>query len=654
MRIASAKSARDANRLPFARRSLYALAMLQLSNITLRIAGRTLIDKASLNLPSGSKVGFVGKNGAGKTTLFRAIAGDIAPDEGEIILPKRARIGRVLQEAPGGPETLIETVLAADEERSRLLAETETAKEGARIGEIHTRLAEIGAHEAEARAARILKGLGFDEEAQNRPCSEFSGGWRMRVALAAVLFTEPDLLLLDEPTNYLDLEGSLWLERYIARYRHSAILISHDRDLLNNAVRTIVHLSEHKLTTYSGGYDSFERQRAERQALQAKLKDKQEAQRKHMEAFVDRFRAKASKARQAQSRLKALAKLQPVSTIADETVLPFRFPDPEKRAAPPILQLEGVSVGYEPGHPILTDLNLRIDDDDRIALLGANGNGKSTFAKLISGQLEAETGTFKRSNKLKIGFFAQHQLDELIPGQSAVEHIRARLPDLSEPQLRARVAQMGLATQKMDTKAKDLSGGEKARLLMGLATLGKPHLLILDEPTNHLDVDSREALIHALNDYSGAVILISHDRHLIEASVDRLWLTSKGTVAPYDGDIEDYRREVLEGPAKKPAAEKAPAAPAAGRQKQADKRRASAPLRQKLKECERLIDVFTSEIEALDEELASPALHRAMPEKAAALAKKRGEKAAMLERLEERWIELGAMLEELGREPDAA
>jgi len=627
--------------------------MLQISGLTLRIAGRTLIDKASISLPAGSKVGFVGKNGAGKTTLFRAIAGDIAPDEGEISLPKRARIGRVLQEAPGGPQTLLETVLAADEERARLLAETETAEEGGRIGEIHTRLAEIGAHEAEARAARILKGLGFDDAAQNRPCSEFSGGWRMRVALAAVLFSEPDLLLLDEPTNYLDLEGSLWLERYIARYRHSAILISHDRDLLNNAVRSIVHLSEQKLTLYSGGYDDFERQRAERQALQAKLKDKQEAQRKHMQAFVDRFRAQATKARQAQSRLKALAKLQPVTTIADETVLPFRFPDPEKRAAPPILQMEGVAVGYEPGKPILKGLSLRIDDDDRIALLGANGNGKSTFAKLISDQLAPEAGTLKRSNKLKIGYFAQHQLDELIPGQSAVEHIRARLPGLSEPQLRARVAQMGLSTQKMDTKAKDLSGGEKARLLMGLATIGRPHLLILDEPTNHLDVDSREALIHALNDYSGAVILISHDRHLIEASVDRLWLTSGGTVRPYEGDIEDYRREVLEGPAKKAEAARPAAAPAP-RQSPADRRRKAAPIRQKMKECERLIDVFTREVEELDERLADGALHRGDPEKAATYARKRAEKADMLERLEERWIELGAMLEQLEETPDAA
>ncbi|WP_026379000.1 ABC-F family ATP-binding cassette domain-containing protein [Afifella pfennigii] len=625
--------------------------MLQLSGLTLRIAGRTLIDKASLSLPTGSKVGLVGRNGTGKTTLFRAIAGDIAPDEGEIILPKRARIGRVLQEAPGGPETLLQTVLAADEERTRLLAETKTAKEGGRIGEIHTRLAEIGAHEAEARAARILKGLGFDDEAQNRPCAEFSGGWRMRVALAAVLFSEPDLLLLDEPTNYLDLEGALWLERYIARYRHSAILISHDRDLLNNAVRSIVHLSEAKLTLYAGGYDSFERQRAERQALQAKLKDKQEAQRKHMQAFVDRFRAKASKARQAQSRLKALARLQPVATIADETVLPFRFPEPEKRAAPPIMQLEGVSVGYAPGAPVLKGLDLRIDDDDRIALLGANGNGKSTFAKLISGQLEPETGTLKRSNKLKIGYFAQHQLDELIPGQSAVDHVRARLDGLTEAQLRSRVAQMGLATQKMDTKAKDLSGGEKARLLMGLAALSRPHLLILDEPTNHLDVDSREALIHALNDYSGAVILISHDRHLIEASVDRLWLTANGTVRPYEGDIEEYRREVLEGPARKSGENRA--APAPARRSQADRRKQAAPIRQKMKECERLVEVFSKEIEELDDRLADAALHRGDPERAARYARKRAEKAAMLERLEERWIELGAMLEEIDVEENA-
>jgi ATP-binding cassette subfamily F protein 3 len=477
--------------------------MLQITDLTLRIAGRPLLEGASLTLPAGAKAGFVGRNGTGKTTLFRAIAGEFSPDAGDVSLPRATRLGRVEQEAPSGPRTLLETVLAADTERAALLAETETATDAGRIAEIHMRLADIGAHQAEARAARILAGLGFDAEAQARPCSDFSGGWRMRVALAGVLFSQPDLLLLDEPTNYLDLEGTLWLERYLARYPHTAIVISHDRDLLNNAVDSIIHLSERKLTLWRGGYDSFERQFREQQILQGKLRVKQEAERKHMEAFVERFRAKASKARQAQSRLKALAKLQPIAEVNRESVLPFRFLNPERKAAPPIIRMEDVSVGYEPGRAILSGLNLRIDDDDRIALLGTNGNGKSTFAKLVAQALQPQAGTITRAPKLKVGFFAQHQLEALRPDESPVQHVRDLMRGAAEAQVRSRVAQMGLATQKMDTPARDLSGGEKARLMMGLAAFEAPHLLILDEPTNHLDIDSRETLVHALNDYTG-------------------------------------------------------------------------------------------------------------------------------------------------------
>ena len=625
--------------------------MLQISDLTLRIAGRPLLEGASVTLPTGSKAGFVGRNGAGKTTLFKAIAGDISPDAGTVSLPKGTRIGRVEQEAPSGPLTLLETVLAGDTERADLLREAETATDPDRIADIHMRLADIGAHEAEARAARILAGLGFDAAAQLRPCSEFSGGWRMRVALAGILFSEPDLLLLDEPTNYLDLEGTLWLERYLSRYPHTVVVISHDRDLLNNAVDSIVHLHDRKLTFWRGGYDSFERQYREQQLLQGKQRAKQEAERKHMEAFVERFRAKASKARQAQSRLKALAKLQPIAEVTRDSVLPFRFPDPQRKASPPIISMEGVSVGYEPGKPILGRLNLRIDDDDRIALLGTNGNGKSTFAKLVAGQLQPETGSIVRAPKLKIGLFAQHQLESLRPEQSAFQHIRAMMPGVAEAQVRSRVAGMGLATHKMDTPAADLSGGEKARLMMGIAALEAPHLLILDEPTNHLDIDSREALVHALNEYQGAVILISHDRHLIEACADRLWIVANRTAAPFDGDIEDYRRMVLGRSDGAPPAPAAPAkadkivAPKVARRDAAERRQASAPLRKKIQDCEKLLEKLRAEIGKYDAELAAPDLYERDSQKASTLAKARADRVHAFARAESEWLDYSEELE---------
>jgi ATP-binding cassette subfamily F protein 3 len=626
--------------------------MLQIIDLTLRIAGRPLLEGASVTLPAGAKAGFVGRNGAGKTTLFRAVAGDISPDSGSIALPKGTRIGRVEQEAPSGPRTLLETVLAADTERSQLLSEAETATDPHRISDIHVRLADIGAHEAEARAARILAGLGFDAAAQARACSEFSGGWRMRVALAGILFSEPDLLLLDEPTNYLDLEGTLWLERYLSRYPHTVVVISHDRDLLNSAVDSIVHLHDRKLSFWRGGYDSFERQYREQQLLQGKQRVKQEAERKHMEAFVERFRAKASKARQAQSRLKALAKLQPIAEITRDHVLPFRFPDPQRKASPPIISMEGVSVGYEPGKPVLRRLSLRIDDDDRIALLGTNGNGKSTFAKLVAGQLQPESGSVVRAPKLKIGLFAQHQLELLNPAHSAVQHLRTLMPGVAEAQVRSKVAGMGLATHKMDTVAADLSGGEKARLMMGIAAFEAPHLLILDEPTNHLDIDSREALVHALNEYQGAVILISHDRHLIEACADRLWLVANGTAAPYEGDIDDYRRMVLgrsdaaPGNATPPPRQEKLVAPKQARREAAGRREVTAPLRKKIKDCERLIEKLRAEIGKLDAELAGSDLYAADPDKAAAVAKARADRVHAFARAESDWLDLSEELEQ--------
>lgn len=621
------------------------MTMLILNDITVRIAGRLLIDHSSVTLPSGSKTGFVGHNGTGKSTLFRVITGDLAPETGEVIIPKDTRIGQVAQEAPGTEESLLEIVLAADKERVQLLQEAETATDPMRIAAIHARLTDIGAHSAEARAGSILSGLGFNSEAQKRPASSFSGGWRMRVALAAVLFAEPDLLLLDEPTNYLDLEGTLWLIEYVRRYPHTVIIISHDRELLNSATNSIMHLENKKLTFWRGNYDQFERQHAETVELQQKMAAKQEAHRKHMEDFVARFRAKASKARQAQSRLKALEKLKPIAVWQDEHVQPFSFPQAEKIAASPIIALSKVEVGYEPGKPILKGLDLRIDNDDRIALLGANGNGKSTLAKLLSGRLKAESGTMTLSPNLKVAFFAQHQMDDLFPEENPIEHVRRLMPKQPEAKIRAAVARMGLSTEKMMTKAKELSGGEKARLLMGLATFDGPNLLILDEPTNHLDIDSREQLVLALNDFEGAVILIAHDRHLIEATMERLWLVKDGTVKTYDGDMDDYRNDIL-GISKPKEVKQAPKDNSSTKSKNdqrkasAEKRAELAPLRKQIQEQEALMERLQKLIARLDETLADPELYTKSPDKAAEKAKERADAVNRLDDAESRWLKL--------------
>lgn len=629
--------------------------MIILQDLTYRIAGRTLLDAASVVVPTGAKVGFVGKNGTGKTTLFKLITGDIAAESGTISLPKGAKIGGVAQEAPGSAISLKDFVLAADTERASLLAEAETATDPHRIADIHMRLADIHAHSAEARAGMILSGLGFDHEAQARPCSDFSGGWRMRVALAAVLFAEPDLLLLDEPTNYLDLEGTLWLETYVARYPHTVIIISHDRDLLNTAVDTIVHLDNGKLVSYRGGYDSFERQRREKMILSQKMREKQEAQRAHMQAFIDRFKAKATKARQAQSRMKALARMEPIAAIAADEVMPFDFPAPVTRLSPPIIALDNASVGYEEGRPILKKVTLRIDNDDRIGLLGANGNGKSTFAKLLAGRLDPMGGDIRRAPKLDIAFFAQHQLDDLVPGHTAVQHVAPLMKDMPEARIRSRVAQMGLPTSRMDTPAKDLSGGEKARLLMGLATFAGPNLMILDEPTNHLDIDSREALVQALADYEGAVILISHDRHLVEATVDRLLLVADGTVTPYEGDMDEYKKLILErasggsGQKGERDGEGAKTSAQDRRRVAAQLREQLAPLRRKIKDAEGRLEKLQAELARLDRDLAAPDLFTKDPARGTKLSKQRSDTEKAIAETEEAWLLLSAEYEEAER-----
>ncbi len=622
-------------------------AMLTINDLSLRIAGRLLLDHASLTLPAGTKAGLVGRNGTGKTTLFRAITGDLSSETGSVSIPKNTRIGQVAQEAPGTEEPLIEIVLKADKERAALLEEEKTATDPDRIAEIHIRLADIDAHSAESRAATILAGLGFDDEAQKRPASSFSGGWRMRVALAAVLFSEPDLLLLDEPTNYLDLEGTLWLENYVAKYPHTVLLISHDRDLLNRAVNSIVHLDQKKLTFWRGGYDQFERQLSEQRELQEKGRIKQEAHRKHLQSFIDRFRAKASKARQAQSRIKALEKMKPIGAVLDDTVRPFSFPEPVKTVASPIVALSGVDVGYAPGQPVLRKMTLRIDADDRIALLGANGNGKSTFAKLLAGRLKAGAGTMTVAPGLKVAIFAQHQLDDLRPEENAYEHVRRLMPEAPESKVRAKVANFGLATEKMNTAAKDLSGGEKARLLMGLAAFEGPNLFILDEPTNHLDIDSREALVHALNDFPGAVILISHDRHLLEATADRLWLVKDGAVHPYDGDLDDYKTLVTGVSANSREKREAEKASKADRRREAAARRAALePLAKEIRATEGLMERLRKRLDGIEDELANPALYEKDPVGATRLAKERSQLSAQLAGHEERWLTMSAEYEE--------
>jgi ATP-binding cassette subfamily F protein 3 len=518
--------------------------MLQIDGLVFNAWGRRFFDRATVTLPVNAKVGLVGRNGIGKSTLFKLILGELSPDGGEISVPKAARIGSVDQEHPATPVSLLDTILAADTEREALLGELDTA-EPERMGDIYLRLGEIDADRAPARAGEILSGLGFSTADLARPMAEFSGGWRMRVALAAALFAQPDLLLLDEPTNYLDLEGALWLEARLKKYPYSALIISHDRELLNNCVGHILHVTEGKLELYTGGYDDFERQRAEKLRLQAASRAKQEAERAHLQSFVDRFKAKASKAAQAQSRMKRLAKMQPVAATIEERVAPFTLPSPARPLAPPLMRLEGVNVGYD-GNVVLRGLNLRLDVDDRIGLLGVNGAGKSTFAKMAAGALPIQAGHMQRERRIQVGWFHQHQIEALDPADTPLDIIRRERQDLGESGHRSTLAKFGIGFDKQSTTVADLSGGERARLLLNMVAMTAPHLLILDEPTNHLDIDSRRALLDALNDYEGAVILITHDRSLMELVADRLWLAADGTVVPFDGDMDDYARLVLD------------------------------------------------------------------------------------------------------------
>ena len=616
--------------------------MLRLDDISYSVAGRPLIEHASATIPEGHKVGIVGRNGTGKTTLFRLIRGDLALESGTITLPPRARIGGVAQEVPGNEVSLIDTVLAADTERAALMDEAETATDPARIAEVQTRLADIDAWSAEARAASILKGLGFTDAEQHQPCSAFSGGWRMRVALAAVLFSAPDLLLLDEPTNYLDLEGALWLESYLARYPHTVLVISHDRGLLNRAVGAILHLEDRKLTLYQGNYDRFAETRAARVAAAEAEAKKQEARRAHLQSYVDRFRYKADKAKQAQARIKALARMQPITRPQEAALRRFSFPEPEE-LSPPILRLDAAAVGYE-GRPVLSRLDLRIDQDDRIALLGRNGEGKSTLSKLLAGKLQPMNGKVHASSRLRVGYFAQHQVEELHVDETPIDHIRRCRPDEPPAKLRARLGGFGIGAEQADTIVDRLSGGQKARLSLMLATLDAPHLLILDEPTNHLDIESREALVEALTAYTGAVILVSHDMHLLGLVADRLWLVMDGRVAPYEGDLESYRAMLLQGYAPaKPTDKPKPAKP------KRPSRDAVLALRAEVRKCEERVEKLNDMRDRIAAKLADPAMYDDdRVTDAAEWQKKYAEVMDGLDRAETLWVDALERLEQAG------
>ena len=610
--------------------------MLRISDISYSVEGRPLLVGASATIPAGHKVGLVGRNGTGKTTLFKLIRGELVLEGGDISLPSRARIGGVAQEVPSSSTSLLNTVLEADTERTELLAEAEVATDAHRISDIQTRLADIDAWSAEGRASTILKGLGFDAEAQLRPCSDFSGGWRMRVALAGVLFAQPDLLLLDEPTNYLDLEGALWLESYLQKYPHSVIIISHDRGLLNRAVQGILHLDEKKLTYWSGPYDQFARQVAERRAVQANEAKKQDLRRAHLQSFVDRFKAKASKAVQAQSRVKMLEKMTPITAPEEARKQVFTFPAPEE-LSPPIINMDNAAVGYG-GPAILRKLSLRIDQDDRIALLGRNGEGKSTLSKLLAGKLITMEGQMTQSSKLRIGYFAQHQVDELHIDETPLQHIQRLRPAEGQPRLRARLAGFGLLADQAETAVGRLSGGQKARLSLLLATIDAPHLLILDEPTNHLDMESREALVEALIEYTGAVILVSHDMHLLGLVADRLWLVKGGAVVPYDEDLETYRRQLLAG-------DDEPKAKPVEKPKKVSRDDVLA-MRAEVRKCEERLEKLNEMRDRLAKKLADPALYEpGRGSEAETWQKKYAEVMGALDKAEAMWLRAQEKLE---------
>ena len=623
--------------------------MLHISDISFRHGERVLFDRASAAFSDGWKVGLVGRNGAGKSTLLRLIQGQMETDSGEINLMGRTRVGSVPQDPPGGDISVLDAVLAADLERSALMAEDKTCHDGLRLAEIHARLDEIGAASAPSRAASILHGLGFDHDKQSRPCGEFSGGWRMRVALAGTLFSDPDLLILDEPSNHLDLEAMLWLTEHLKRFRNTVLMVSHDRDLLNDVCDHIVHIDNQKLVPYTGNYDFFERTRAERLANDAAQQAKVAAQRKHMQAFVDRFKAKASKARQAQSRMKMIEKLGPIASVPIEERVSFNFPSPDILASP-IETLDEVSVGYPDGPLVLRGLDLRIDMEDRIALLGQNGNGKSTFIRLISQRLEPREGRLKKTPKLRVGYFSQDQEESLDYEATPFDHMnRALGPGAGEAKVRAQLGRFGFSRDRANLKVGVLSGGEKTRLLLALATRNAPHMLLLDEPTNHLDMDARASLVDAINDFEGAVVLVSHDTHLVKMVADTLWLVAGGTVKPFDGDIDEYQAKLLKERGAKPAKRDERPVDAATKKDQrktsADNRAQKAPLRKAVDSAEKMLVRLTAQLDGVVAKLGDPAIYSGPGTVVTDLQREKARLEREVANAEQRWLTAQEALE---------
>jgi ATP-binding cassette subfamily F protein 3 len=620
--------------------------MLNINGITVRLGGRTILERATAAIRPRSRVGLIGRNGAGKSTLMKVIIGQLEADEGDIEMPRRTRLGYIAQEAPSGDSTPFDTVLAADLERTELMAESEICADMHRLGDIHDRLLAIDAYGAPARASRILLGLGFDEEMQGRPLDSYSGGWKMRVALAALLFSEPDLLLLDEPSNHLDLEATLWLENFLKAYAGTLVIISHERDLLNNVVDTILHLDRGKITLYAGGYDDFERQRAERAAQLTAAKASQDAQRARLQDYIARNSARASTAKQAQSRAKMLAKMQPIAAMAEDPSLSFAFPSPSE-LKPPLITLEMAAVGYAEATPVLRSLNLRIDPDDRIALLGRNGNGKTTLARLLAAQLTPMEGAINASGKMRVGYFTQYQVEELHGDDTPLQHMNRAMEGQTPAAVRAQLGRFGFSGDKATTAVSKLSGGERARLALALITRDAPHLLILDEPTNHLDVDAREALVQALNDYDGAVILISHDRHMVELTADRLVLVENGAAVDYSGSIDDYIDFVLGR--NQPKAEAKPKAVKSDRKAKANARNEASALKKAASEAEAESARLAAQCSAIDKAMFDPA--GAQPDLASLpmseLSRRRAKLAAELAVAEARWLEASEQLESL-------
>ncbi|HUP67029.1 MAG TPA: ABC-F family ATP-binding cassette domain-containing protein [Sphingomicrobium sp.] len=617
--------------------------MLKINAITVRLGGRTILDQATAAIRPGSRVGLIGRNGAGKSTLMKVMIGQLEPDGGDIEMPRRTKLGYIAQEAPSGAATAFDTVLAADIERARLMAEADNCTDMDRLGDVHDRLLAIDAYGAPARAARILLGLGFDEEMQGRPLDSYSGGWKMRVALAALLFSEPDVLLLDEPSNHLDLEATLWLENFLKSYSGTLVVISHERDLLNNVVDTILHLDRGKITLYAGGYDDFERQRAERAAQLAAAKASQDAQRARLQDYIARNSARASTAKQAQSRAKMLAKMQPIAAMAEDPSLSFAFPNPSE-LKPPLITLEMAAVGYSEAKPVLKSLNLRIDPDDRIGLLGRNGNGKTTLARLLAAQLKPMEGAVEASGKMRVGYFTQYQVEELQGDATPLQHMTRAMTGHTPGAVRAQLGRFGFSGDKATTTTTKLSGGERARLALALITRDAPHLLILDEPTNHLDVDAREALVQALNDYEGAVILISHDRHMIELTADRLVLVENGAAVDYPGSIDDYMDSVLSGNQSKANAKPKVKIDRKAASKARDEARA---LKKAAEDAERRSAQLAEQCKALDRAMSND--HGSDPQLASLpmseLSRRRAQVAADLAHAEAHWLEVSEQLE---------